>query len=382
MAGLQVPSRILILTKPLSCYRGTDFHQGFVVVPSNINQYKSALNWAQEVDYDKLTQYRTVYEPNEYLTYNEGFTVSLMSAADPSSQGGKVSFWNCLVEKDGNQFVIGIGQDNLLSAIKQSNLVNGKFTCTFSLGKNGALAYLVNEQMEEWKTSEIEGVTTKKKPKTIKWQAGHSYKTITQNNLYLGDIYDWLEISSEHKKTGRGFNKAIYHYKIADKPVKKLVAPFVSDNWGVMKILGDNQERINTISDLYDAISMQLNVDSDIGIAIPFLNVSLKGILDKPNPRELGEVTLDTDGKEAEALERLLFKLKEIRNIKLQTPTRYLDRLLESIGLSATEDKRPEYTEDERLCLLRSLDSDYTLDFGDGVIRHGLNKSGDSFQYY
>ena len=149
-----------------------------------------------------------------------------------------------------------------------------------------------------------------------------------------------------------------------------------------MKILGDNQERINTISDLYDAISMQLNVDSDIGIAIPFLNVSLKGILDKPNPRELGEVTLDTDGKEAEALERLLFKLKEIRNIKLQTPTRYLGHLLESIGLSATEDKRPEYTEDERVCLLRSLDSDYTFDFGDGVIRHGLNKSGDSFQYY
>lgn len=210
--GKTLPKNILLVIKNTGpVHRVEETPGAFVVDPSDSKIYDKAVGWAQfnqEVDFGTLEK----VEPIEFYSKNEGFKVSLLEDAGASSQGGKLSFWNCLVEKDGTQAKVGIDTSILLSAMKQSTLINGVFQETFSLYKANT-AGIVNKSMREWDMFDTDG---KKARKTSKYKPGGVYDNITTSYLYLGEILCYFDSIGlcENKRN-------LFKVKLLREPVKR-----------------------------------------------------------------------------------------------------------------------------------------------------------------
>ena len=103
----------------------TEIYQAYLVDPANKKQLDSALYWANWTEYgpsfkNEATgrweyKYEVKHEPVVFDFDNNGFSFELLDCAGGSSQGGKLSFWNCLVSKDNYKFKIGEIQLSLMS---------------------------------------------------------------------------------------------------------------------------------------------------------------------------------------------------------------------------------------------------------------------------
>lgn len=160
---------------------GVDYPKAYIVDSSNKNQMNAAIRWATEHTKD--------ISPLVINTDNEDFKFSLATAAFGSNQGGKVSFWMCLVSKnDIKPFVVGINSDLLLTFLLNSTFVRG--VCNkkvFFARQNGQLGVL-HKDMDEYKEllKDIETKIEINKHKTTKWKIGYSYNTLTQSDVLLG----------------------------------------------------------------------------------------------------------------------------------------------------------------------------------------------------
>jgi hypothetical protein len=111
------------------------YYQAYLVDPSNKNQLESARHWAKWTEYgpslkNETTgkwerEYEIDHEPVEFEFENKDFTLELLDCAGGSSQGGKLSFWNCLAHKENNSFKIGINSELLLDLLKNATFVKG-----------------------------------------------------------------------------------------------------------------------------------------------------------------------------------------------------------------------------------------------------------------
>lgn len=188
--------------------------QGYIVDPSNKSQLKSAINWAGR-DY------------KEYTFVNEGFKMRFSRSADRSwCHGGKLSFWNCDIIKDGNTFLVGIDSELLLCLIKSSTIINGEVQESLRFAsKNGNIG-LVHPGMPEYADilKDIQLRQTLCQNKTSKWKMGHSYRTLEFSHIYVGDVYDWVEDIPNYKYTehGRLMNhvRFVTLHKLRETPVK------------------------------------------------------------------------------------------------------------------------------------------------------------------
>lgn len=118
----------------------------------------------------------------------------------------------CLVEKDGTQAKVGIDTSILLSAMKQSTLINGVFQDTFSLYKANT-AGIVNKNMKEWDMFDRDG---KKAHKTSKYKPGGVYDNITASYLYLGEVmcyFDSIGVCENRRN--------LFEVKLLREPVKR-----------------------------------------------------------------------------------------------------------------------------------------------------------------
>lgn len=158
------------------------FGQGYVVDPDNKKQLETAMRWAEKSS-DKA--------PEVIRTANKDFELSLYDCAGHSSCGGKLSFWNCKIEKDGKSYIIGINTDSLLSLMKHSTFVNGKCQSKLFFAKQAGNTCLIHTGMQEYGEA-VKSIQLKKDlstKKTKNWQVGKNYVTATCNDLYLGEIY-------------------------------------------------------------------------------------------------------------------------------------------------------------------------------------------------
>lgn len=158
------------------------FGQGYVVDPANKKQLDTAMRWAEKHS-DKA--------PEVIRTANKDFELSLYDCAGHSSQGGKLSFWNCKIEKDGKSYIIGINTDSLLSLMKHSTFVNGKCQSKLFFAKQAGNTCLIHTGMQEYDEA-VKSIQLKKElstKKTKNWQVGKNYVTAICNDLYLGEIY-------------------------------------------------------------------------------------------------------------------------------------------------------------------------------------------------
>ena len=222
----------------------TTYYQAYLVDPANTKQLESARHWARWIEYSpwvkdengKWTRedYEIKHEPIEFEFENNGFTLKLLDCAGGSSQGGKLSFWNCLVGKDDKSFKIGINSDMLLDLLK--NAVFDKGACQSPLvfitqkGKVG----MTTEGSETYKQCVADRELKKdlKKTAVSKFTFGDILKTPTIEEVYLGTITQYYKFDAG-RNADYGYYRGIYYpectiTKLA-KPITYHMFGFLSD---------------------------------------------------------------------------------------------------------------------------------------------------------
>ena len=157
---------------------------------------------------------------------NNGFSFELLDCAGGSSQGGKLSFWNCLVSKDNYKFKIGINSELLLDLLKCSSFVHG--LCSDKLifiTKQGKVGMTV-EGSETYRqcVKDRELLNTLKKTQTSKFCFGDLISTATINEVYLGTITKYYEFDPGERNTSYRY---MNHFDIRECTITKLKKPVI-----------------------------------------------------------------------------------------------------------------------------------------------------------
>lgn len=201
---------------------------GYVVENGDKKALESAKDWARDREYDReKREYTKVYEPDVHTFENGDFTVKILQSAGGSSQGGRVSFLACEVEKDGIKFVIGVNDELLVDLIRNSHIDLGVIKEKVMFVRKGGRPGFIHEGMDAYKEAMADMKTKldlKKAKKTKKWEIGGVYSTLTQTDVCLGEVFDTLEpyLAEERYDGGwrYGGTRNVTKYKKLDEPVK------------------------------------------------------------------------------------------------------------------------------------------------------------------
>jgi hypothetical protein len=213
--GYKLLDKIILVCKDKPEHEDSDYaqlvgntYQAYLVDPSNKKQLESARNWAKWTEYGPsykneagrwVRDYEIKHSPVEFEFDNNGFTLELLDCAEGSSQGGRLSFWNCLVSKNNQTFKIGINSDMLLDLLKNASFDRGK--CHSPLifitqkGKVGMTIEGSDTYKQCIKDKELK--KTMKSTMISKFTFGDLVKTPTINEVYLGTITKYYTFNSD-----------------------------------------------------------------------------------------------------------------------------------------------------------------------------------------
>lgn len=190
-----------------NAYNDTSRQQAYLVDPANKKQLENARNWAKWTEYgpshkndagNYVSEYIIKHDPVEFEFDNNGFGLELLDCAGGSSQGGKLSFWNCIVTHDENQFVIGINSDMLLELLKNATFINGKCQSPLIfITKSGKVGMTV-EGSETWKQCISDRKLKKEmQAKAVsKFSFGDKISTATIKEIYLGTLTQYYKVET------------------------------------------------------------------------------------------------------------------------------------------------------------------------------------------
>lgn len=212
-SGWNLFNKVIIVAKEKTRYcwdtgkQEFEGYQGYIVDPSNKSMLKSARNWGtinRWIDNDAGDREYISIKPEEFEYENKGFKLALYKAAGGSTQGGKLSFWNCLITApDGKKFIVGIAADLLLDMLKSSTVINGEVQADLVFARQNGQVGMLSEDMQLYKDAlrDMELKANAKRGMTSKFTVGHVYETLTESNIYLGKFYRWYEpIYSEYSR--------------------------------------------------------------------------------------------------------------------------------------------------------------------------------------
>ena len=245
--GWKLLDKVTIVAKRMLAYdyktgstADTGNVQGYLVDPSNKKQLENARQWGTVTTWEYFTDEegrRSVrdkieYKPEEYTYDNDGFTLELHNSAGGSSQGGKLSFWNCwITAPDGHRFLIGIAADLLLDVLKSSTVVNGVVQDKLMFARCNGGVGMLSKSMDSYKNAVNDMAIKKKmsKGKTSKHQIGHTYETTTEKNIYFGKFYRWYEPIMEKSNGWSSYYDKCVGFKRLEKPVEYIYFPSYDD---------------------------------------------------------------------------------------------------------------------------------------------------------
>ena len=208
---------VAVCSKKPEVWRGKEQFDGYLFEVGDKNGQERAEEWARRYDnkWDKDKETIT-YEPDVHIFDNEAFTVTILDSAGGSSQGGRLSFWKCRVEKDGVQFVVGVNDGILADLIRHSDIKDGTVQQKVMFARQGGQPGFIHKDMEAYE----EAVADMKKKaemktakKTSKWEIGGVYSTLTQKSICIGELWDHYEEVAESDNS--------WHYRRSTKLVKR-----------------------------------------------------------------------------------------------------------------------------------------------------------------
>ena len=315
--GWKIPEKLYIYAEKKN--RRYNYPQAMIASSNKPEAIDTAKRWASGKYYN--------YTEDDYIEYiidNKDIKLEILDSAKGSSQGGKLSFWNCLLSKDDMKVVVGIGSDLLLELLKSSTFINGKCEDKLIMARIGQHWGALHEKMEQYKeairdiqlSQKIEGAK-----KTSKWEKGYEYYSKTRSDIYLYDLYVW--------RICERINDYWYysnpHYKITEFKTPKKIK--VTECVGWIK----NRE-FKTLS--------QLMANGGGKYSSEYYKEYLK-----LPPRIKGEKILDID-LDANDIELLLQKNREkTENEYFSSCPNWFSYVISSFGVSATPYERPKLSE-------------------------------------
>ena len=245
--GWKLFDKVTIVAKKMLAYdyktgetTDTGNVQGYLVDPTNKKQLEAARNWGttyksiyEEVDGKRQFVDKEIIEPDEYTYDNDGFTLELHNSAEGSSQGGRLSFWNCwITAPDGHRFLIGSAADLLLDVLKSSTIINGIVQDKLMFARCNGGVGMLSKSMDSYKNA-VNDMAIKKKMssgKTKKVIPGHIYETTTEQNIYVGKMYQWYEEVRDKRQVDywHRYGKLI-GFKRLEKPREFIFYPSYSE---------------------------------------------------------------------------------------------------------------------------------------------------------
>lgn len=178
--------KIVYRNKDRYSYRDYKYKQAYVVTADT--QLDAALRWAG-------TDAKVVE------TENKDFILSLGYAPGYSTNGGKLSFCNCIIEKEGLEtFIVGINTEFLIGMLLDATMIKGKVNESIIFAKdNGNLGAIVvgSKQYNELVSDEAKRTKMSSSKKTKNWIPGSVYSTLTQDDLYIGEFRDVVEVGTK-----------------------------------------------------------------------------------------------------------------------------------------------------------------------------------------
>lgn len=173
------------------------------------NTLKTGENWATTTRW--VNNKSITIEPLIIHTKNNGFKLSLDSSAGYSSQGGKLSFWMCKIEKDNICGRIGINQEELNKLFKESTFINGvcqQEICFYRIDGQVGACVVGGKRYKEFYDIKDKDTQLSKAKKTTKWELGRVYESKTMKSVWVGVVTDI--------KTGNKFNWILDVYEDND----------------------------------------------------------------------------------------------------------------------------------------------------------------------
>ena len=214
---------VAIKTSPSDIYYNR-IYTGYVVEHGDKKALETAKSWAFDREYDREKgEYTTSYEPDVHTFDNSGFTVRILEPAGGSSQGGRLSFMACEIEKDGIKFVIGVNDALLVDLIRHSTIINGEIQERVMFVRKGGQPGFIHEKMEAYQEAQAD---MKKKrdlksaKKTKKWEIGGVYSTLNYTSVCTGEVWDTLEEVVTHADGWPSYSRPSSKYVKRDTPVK------------------------------------------------------------------------------------------------------------------------------------------------------------------
>lgn len=215
---------------------------GFIVPANDEKALKTAKDWATIREWDNENKkYKEAIEPGVYTFDNKGFKATILDSAGGSSQGGRLSFWRCLVEKDGIKFTMGVNDAILADLIKNSDIKKGVVKEELMFARKGGQPGLIHEGMEAYQEATADmkhKADMKAMKKTSKWEKGGIYSSITQKDICLGEVWDHYEEYVARTDVG-WYGRKEKHLRKREKPVKVMLWFDLDDNKTVTEQLTD-----------------------------------------------------------------------------------------------------------------------------------------------
>lgn len=241
--GIKIYDKVIIVERTSTSeggynWKGRTVNQGYVVDVNNKKMLENALSWASWEKYDEsilggkkywnkdiTDEMRKAYEDSKQTIdgvvheYENGnFGITLDEAAGSSSQGGKLSFWNCIITApDGHNFLVGINSELLLHLMMTTTLIKGACQEKVWLGRvKGTQVGVFTPEMEDFAQAKKDEETRTRK-KTANYEPGDVVETVTTKELYLGEVYSY---AGKIESSRYWWNKEPGYIKVYKKPKK------------------------------------------------------------------------------------------------------------------------------------------------------------------
>jgi hypothetical protein len=247
-----------------------DLPQGYIVEPGNKKMLETAMSWAKQTHTAVDAEGNFIYDEDGERQYEEingiqniyingNFKFELFDDADGSSQGGKLSFWNCIITApDNKRYKVGISSEILLNLLKQNTFVDGICDKPVWLGRiKGQQVGAFTDNMQEFKQAQNDQLFREQK-NTVKYIPGDIIKSKTETLLYLGKASEYFSkqplysyekaVSDYHKDTA--YIEKDYVLVIDNKPFEQhYYLKFFNFSWTGVPV---KLEDFTDIYDIYD----------------------------------------------------------------------------------------------------------------------------------